>query len=328
MVKLVLSSLKRVDLREVWSNEATNFTPWLAQPDNLKQLGEAIGIELQPEGIEKPVGPYRADILCKDLEENWVLIENQIERTDHSHLGQILTYAAGLDAVTIVWIAQSFTEEHRAALDWLNNVTSEDINFFGLEIELWRIDDSAVAPKYNVVCQPNDWIKQVGLVRKASSQSELDTLKLQFWTDFRAYLEQHGSFMKAQKPSMSYWMDFAVGRTNFRLSAQVGMRDGYIGVMQVIKGPDGKAHYHLLLKERGEIEREIGEEMEWRENPNYKQSDISIYRRDVTPTDKDQWPEYFGWLQTKLEALHKVLAPRIRALNAAEYPPPIELAPE
>ena len=130
--------------------EASDFTPWLAQQDNITLLGEAIGIELEVETQEKNVGPFRADILCRDtVNGHYVLVENQLERTDHGHLGQLLTYAAGLDAVTVVWVAARFTEEHRAALDWLNRATSTEFNFFGLEIEVWRIGDSAMAPKFN-----------------------------------------------------------------------------------------------------------------------------------------------------------------------------------
>lgn len=147
-----LGRLERIDLRNAWLSESSSFTPWLAESANMKLLGDAIGIELEVEAQEKDVGPFRADILCKDTATgHWVLIENQLERTDHTHLGQLMTYAAGLDAVTIVWLAQRFTEEHRAALDWLNRVTDERINFFGLEIELWRIGDSPMAPKFNVV---------------------------------------------------------------------------------------------------------------------------------------------------------------------------------
>ena len=150
-----LGRLKKVELREGWVSEAADFTPWLAQDDNLALLGETIGIELELESQEKEVGPFRADILCKDTTtDQWVLIENQLERTDHTHLGQLLTYASGLNAVSIVWIAERFTEEHRATLDWLNEHTDEKINLFGLEIELWQIGDSAIAPKFNVVCHP------------------------------------------------------------------------------------------------------------------------------------------------------------------------------
>jgi len=137
-----LGRLERVDLRTVWANEAGAFTPWLAKEENLKLLGDTIGIELELEAQEKNVGPFRADILCRDTAtDDWVLIENQLERTDHGHLGQLLTYAAGLKAVTLVWVAQRFAEEHRAAIDWLNEITDESLNFFGLEVEAWRIGD-------------------------------------------------------------------------------------------------------------------------------------------------------------------------------------------
>ncbi|MCC7111052.1 MAG: DUF4268 domain-containing protein, partial [Deltaproteobacteria bacterium] len=150
-----LGRLERVSLRDIWKTEAMDFTPWLAQRENMALLGEAIGLDLEVEAQEKEVGPFRADILCKETgSDSWVLIENQLERTDHAHLGQLLTYAAGLEAVSVVWIAERFTDEHRAALDWLNEIANEKLRCFGLEIELFRIGDSPVAPKFNVVSQP------------------------------------------------------------------------------------------------------------------------------------------------------------------------------
>ncbi len=137
-----LGRLEQVDLREVWQNEAGQFTPWLAQVDNIALLADTLGLELEVEAQEKGVGPFRADIDCRDTSDGTlVLIENQLERTDHTHLGQLMTYAAGLDAVTIVWIAERFTDEHRAALDWLNEITGEKVGFFGLEDEpaLWPV---------------------------------------------------------------------------------------------------------------------------------------------------------------------------------------------
>ena len=158
-----------LSLRDLWKHEERDFTPWLAQEDNIALLGETIGIDLEVEAQEKNVGPFRADILCKDTVTNhWVLIENQLTRTDHTHLGQLLTYAAGLNAVSIVWLAERFSEEHRATLDWLNEITDERFNFFGLEVELWRIGKSPIAPKFNIVCKPND-IKLGGYWRFADA---------------------------------------------------------------------------------------------------------------------------------------------------------------
>lgn len=157
-----LGRLERVELRNIWQSEAWDFTPWLARKENLEILGETLGIDLELEAQERPVAPFRADILCKDIGTNrWVLIENQLERTDHVHLGQLLTYASGLEAVTIVWIAAQFTEEHRSTLDWLNRITDESFRFFGLEVELWKIADSPAAPKLNIVSKPNDWSQSV-----------------------------------------------------------------------------------------------------------------------------------------------------------------------
>ncbi len=185
-----LSRLEKVDLRDVWKTEAGDFTPWLAREENIALLGNAIGIDLEVEAQEKNVGPFRADILCKDtISENWVLVENQLERTDHVHLGQLLTYAAGLNAVTIVWIADRFTDEHRAALDWLNEITDSSFNFFGLEVELWRIGDSPIAPKFNIASKPNDWTKTVG--RAAAQMTAMNCITIIFCLIQRVVLRLH-----------------------------------------------------------------------------------------------------------------------------------------
>ena len=135
-----LGRLVPVDLRSVWTSEDRHFTRgWRNQ--KILRYWARFGIELELEAQEKDVGPFRADILCKNTAEkdSWVLIENQIEKTDHKHLGQLLTYAAGLKASTIVWISEKFCEEHRAVLDWLNQMADKSARFFGLEIELWRL---------------------------------------------------------------------------------------------------------------------------------------------------------------------------------------------
>jgi hypothetical protein len=156
--KIKLGHLERVDLRQVWMKESEDFTPWLA--DNLQELGQALNIELELEAEEMSVGNFRADIVARDLQtQGWILIENQLERTDHSHLGQALTYAAGLKASTVVWIAYHFTDEHIAALDWLNSITDDGVRFFGVQVELWSIDD-VTAPRFNVVSRPNTWVKK------------------------------------------------------------------------------------------------------------------------------------------------------------------------
>lgn len=186
----LLGHLEKVHLREIWASEADDFTPWLGERQNLSRLANTIGLELELHSIEERIGPFRADIVCKDIAtDRLVLIENQLERTDHSHLGQLLTYAAGLDAVTIIWIAERFTNEHRAALDWLNEITNSNINFFGLEIEVWRIGNS-YAPKFILVGHPNDW-KKTNSVRARTVNTELPNSGQQtreYWLQFNQHL--------------------------------------------------------------------------------------------------------------------------------------------
>jgi hypothetical protein len=325
MSKVILGRLEKTDLRNAWNSEAGDFTPWLAEADNLELLGQAIGIELELEAQEKFVGPFRADILCKDVgSSQWVLIENQLERTDHSHLGQLLTYAAGLNAVTIVWIAERFTEEHRAALDWLNTITDENINFFGLEIELWRIADSLMAPKFNVVSKPNNWSKTVSEGTRqleTPEQSETKQLQLAYWTELKSLLQQQNSPVCIGKPQPQHWMYFSLGRTNFQLIAFVNTREKRIGVGLVLSGSDAKAHYYLLLQDRAAIENEIGTSLSWGENLGKIESHLFIHAQEMDPTIRERWPEQHEWMREKLEILKKVFAPRVKQLNASEYRP-------
>jgi hypothetical protein len=320
--KAPLGRLTKVQLREAWISEPGDFTPWLAQPENMVLLGEAIGIELEVEAQEMSVGPFRADILCRDTtDRHYVLIENQLERTDHTHLGQLLTYAAGLDAVTIVWLAARFTEEHRAALDWLNASTTPGINFFGLEIELWRIGDSPFAPKFNVVSKPNDWSRAVREQAAAAGEmSPNEQLHFDFWTQFREHLASRGSPIRTTRPSKDYWTNAPVGRSNFYLSAWNGMRDGRSGVQFEMTGPDAKAHFRIIEQRHRElVEARLGKlgPIEWRLMPEAKVSQVRIIRQGA-PADRATWQALDEWMADTLEAMRTLFAPIVKTLNAAD----------
>ena len=316
-----LGKLVKVDLRKVWADEAMAFTPWLAQEENIKLLGDTIGIELEVETQEKPVGPFSADILCKDTVNNhWVLIENQLERTDHTHLGQLMTYAAGLDAVTIIWIAQRFTDEHRAAMDWLNEITEEDINFFGLEIELWQIGKSPVAPKFNIISKPNEWSKTVKTTAVKGELSETKKLQLEYWTRFREFMEESESFVHCQKPAPQHWTCFSIGRSYFHLVARVNTRENEIGVYLCICGPERLPHFNLLTENyRKQIESEISIELNWRELPDAKERQIAPSSLNADPKDKKHWSEQHEWIKNTVEKFHKVLSPIVKELDASDY---------
>jgi hypothetical protein len=324
--------LERVDLRRVWLRESSEFTPWLALEQNIALLGDAIGIELEVEAQEKEVGPFRADILCKNTaNDSWVLIENQLERTDHVHLGQLITYAAGLSIVTIVWMAQRFTEEHRAALDWLNEVTDERINFFGLEVELWRIGDSAIAPKFNLVSKPNAWTKSVAGGASRAVEEGLTAakrLQLQYWTVFRTFLEESRSPVKPTKPLPQHWMNFAVGRSGFRLAAIASLYDSEretfdaneLRAEMLVDTPNSKEAFALLLAQKESIQREMGEPLIWH-NPPEKRICKAYVRRPADLENRQDWPTQHRWLKDKLELLHRVFAPRIKALSVQSLSP-------
>lgn len=320
-----LGRLEKVDLREVFITEAGDFTPWLAQVENLKLLGEAIGIDLALEARERGVGPFRADILCKDAAtDSWVLIENQIERTDHMHLGQLLTYAAGLQAVTIVWVSERFTEEHRATLDWLNERTDEQINFFGLEIELWRIGDSPIAPKFNIVSQPNDWSRTVKAAAGESGEiTEHKQTQLRFWIAFREFMEKN-SRIRCQKAYPQHWMNHSIGRSGFHLSSIVSLwnsetktKDPEIRAELVLTGDHAKRHFAALEEKRDWIEKAVGVPLTWH-NPAGKNMCRIYVRQNADFLKEDLWPQQHEWLKDKLELFYKVFAPVVQSLDAME----------
>lgn len=307
--------LEKLDLRSHWKKEDTDFTPWLAQEENIQLLSESVGIELEVQSQEEGVGPFRADILCVDTATNhFVLIENQLERTDHTHLGQLMTYAAGLDAVTIIWIAQKFTEEHRAALDWLNRITDSTFNFFGIEIELYKIGDSIAAPMFHMVSKPNDWAKSVK--KSASGQNVTDTKLLQqeYWQGLKDFMQDNKSMVKMQNPSPQHWTNIAMGKSNFSLSATINSREKTISVWLNITGDDAKEKYEKLYSKSYESSlAEISEEIIWDKMDGRKMSSV-ILKSTGDLSKKTDWETQFEWFKTNLEKFSKFFKQRIKEL--------------
>ena len=316
---LSLGRLEQVELRNVWLSEPGHFTPWLAQADNIALLADTLGMDLEVEAQEKDVGPYRADIVCKETTDGaLVLIENQLEKTDHTHLGQLMTYAAGLDAVTIVWIAERFTDEHRAALDWLNEITSEKVSFFGLEIELWRIGSSPIAPKFNVVSKPNDWIKGGGGGGGPIVITETKQLQHEYWRAFREVLVERKSQLKPQQAYPQHWLNVSIGRSNFHMSASVNTSEDRIAVEVYIQGDNAKLHFKQLAEEKAQIEKEIGRALDWRELPDRGASRVILMKPNSSIKERAHWPEQHQWLAETLEQFNSVFRPRIQRLSVPD----------
>ena len=316
-MKKTLGTLEKVDLREVWESENEDFTPWLAREENINKLGQKIGLDLEVEAQEKRVGKFRADILCKDINtDNWVLIENQLEKTNHGHLGQLLTYATGLDAVTIVWVAATFNEEHKATLDWLNKITDENYNFFGLEIELYKIEDSKIAPKFNLVCQPDNWSQSISREAKRIEQGEVSETKLKqykFWTELGKELQAADTPLKLQKVYPQHWTNIAVGKTGVHLGATFNTQQERVSAqLYIIKN---KNWFKELESQKDIIEKELGEKLSWQLLPEKAASRIALYRSNSDIENTDDWKDMLKWLVLKLEKLRIVFSPRLKNLR-------------
>ena len=224
-----LGKVEKLSVRDQWENEEYDFTPWLAKEENIQLLGDEINLDLEVEGVEIAIGSYKADIVARDGNNRTVIIENQLEKTDHKHLGQIITYASGVEAQIIVWVCSQVTDEHRQAIDWLNEVTRADIAFFACEIELWRIGDSVAAPKFNVVASPNDWTKVVKSMVNSKELSDTKRAHLDFWNGFKSYMEETGTSLKLRQPRPQHWYTMAVGRSKFHISLTTNTQSKQIG---------------------------------------------------------------------------------------------------
>ena len=313
-----LGKLERVELQSIWENEAQDFTPWLATEENLSILADTLHMELELEARETNVGQFRADILCKNTDdESWVLIENQLKPTDHKHLGQILTYAAGLHAVTICWIAESFAEEHRATLDWLNEISDKKFQFFGLEVELWKIGDSSPAPKFNVVSKPNNWIRSIAAEtssqRKTPTPTNLNQQK--FWSELMKQLKDTKSPIQPKTPQPQHWMNFGIGKTGFNLQCLLNSKEKWIGVYLYFKSVDTKAHFEFLRQKCEKIEQQLGT-LDWNKLPEKKSSTIGL-RLDADPMNQADWPHQISWMMKNLKAFNKTFRPLVKSLKSS-----------
>lgn len=295
-----LGKLQEIDdVRKIWSNEAKDFTPWLSQDENIAILSEEIGIDITVSETESAIGDFAVDIFGVETgTERTVIIENQLEETDHDHLGKLLTYAAGKNASVVVWIVRKARDEHRAALQWLNNHTDDTIGFFLCEIKVYTIGDSAPAPKFEVIEAPNDWIRDN---RAGTDYSEAEKKRREerkeYWERFNEYakenLDEFRKKFKLRKANGDHWMDFALGSSKYHMSVCQIRKDGKIVVKFYIT--DDKELYQKLLARKETIEAEIGLQLEWHELPGKKASEIAV-SRSVDFDNKAEMPSHFKWI--------------------------------
>ncbi len=276
-------------------------------------------MELELIEIESGVGPFRADILAKRAgSDERVVIENQFGSTDHTHLGQLLTYASGVGADgagarTIVWIAESFNEPHRAALDWLNKCTEPGIRFFGVQIELWKIGSSAFAPRFNVVSKPNNWQKEI--TQATSSPSATGVLYQEFWSQFIDYCTQRGTVLRFPSPLPQTWLATPIGRTGYGVNLTISKMYQKLECQLWLQGALVKLTFPQLQVRETEIREKLGKDVQFDPMPDRKNSSKIFQIRDGDVSNREEWPELFAWLKDRGDAYVNLFAPMVKTLK-------------
>lgn len=299
-----LGALKKVNLRKIWNHEAHDFTKWLAKEENIAKLTEELDIDLENIVPEASSGRYNVDILANEVQTGKkVIIENQLEITDHKHLGQILTYASGHDASIIIWLVKDYREEHKQAIDWFNVHMPESISFFLVKIELWQIGESEVAPRFNVIAQPNDWTKAVKASNNNAPLSELKLQQQEFWNQFKEYANTNNTSLNlGRKTRPQHWYNISYGTSKGHLSISFNSRNSYISCEVYITNDE--TLFEKYKKKEQAIEEALGYKLDWKDLP-----ESNAFRIQVTypcdPQDTSKWDEYFEWIKVTAEAFDK-----------------------
>ena len=266
-----LGKLEQItDLRSVWKHEAMDFTPWLAKEENLELLSEAVGIDIVVEEQESNVGDFSVDLYAtEEGTGRRIIIENQLEETNHDHLGKIITYASGKDAEVIIWIVKKARDEHKQAIEWLNQHTDDKFEFFLIEIELWKINDSEPAPKFNIVERPNNWAKAM---KKTAGLSETENLKLAFWEKFNNEAPKYPVFMKdfkLRKPQAQHWYNLGMGSSAYHLCMTLNTKNNCLSAGLYIN--EDKDIFDKFKTEEESVAKTLGvdpKEIVWRLDDN------------------------------------------------------------
>jgi len=308
-----LEKIKKIDLRKAWNHEAIDFANWLAEEENLDLLSDEIGLDIKLIQTEASVGKFNVDILAE--EENTgrkIIIENQLEVTDHDHLGKIITYASGYDAEIIVWIVKNVRDEHKQAIDWLNEHTDEKIYFFAIKMELWQIADSPFAPKFSIISKPNDWSKALKQSSSSSVLTDTKVLQLDFWSRFKEFMVLNNTRLSLRAPRPHHWYDISIGSSDAHISLTVDSRKSLIACEVYI--PDSKEIFFGLEKFKKQIENELNVKLEWLALDGKKASRIKLSRDgDITKTE--DWKIYYEWLKGNSEMFQKVFYKYIKKIQ-------------
>ena len=310
MTQQEIGSIEQVPITSVWPHEANDFTPWLA--DNLPLLGTELGMDLELEGTEVPVGNFSLDILAKDANSDAVVaIENQIANTDHTHLGQLLTYSAGKNASVVIWIATKFRDEHRAALDWLNEGTRDSLSFFGVEVQAVRIGDSLPAPLFRLTAAPNTWSKDAGEAQGEATPTQEKYIR--FWRPLLEDLRRtHGWNIGTRYKGSTYYAGAGIGSSRFGRTMRFTW-DGEARVELQVKGTDrawNKTAFDLLKESQTQIEEELGP-MIWERMDDSKMSRVAVSRPGHIDSPEEELDKIRTWMTDNLTRFRIAFQPHL-----------------
>lgn len=291
-----LGTLRTIDPKTVWAHEAHDFTPWLLEHSD--DLARELGIDIELSVSEHPVGKFFLDLLGQDLTHGCpLMVENQLTITDHDHLGKLVTYAAGTEARTVIWIATDFREEHRSAIDFLNELARGDARFFGVRLGAVQIDDSLPAPLFSVVAKPNDWAAQTSTAARATTLTGKGALYRQFWSRFLERLQtEHPTWTSAKVPQPQNWISMPAPLTGCTFDTSFAAK-GRLRHGLYIDSGDGDANatiFGALLAQRELIEQRYGGPLEWEELPERRACRIAEYGvGDAVNVDEHE--QYVNW---------------------------------
>ena len=303
MSTVKIGKLTEVDVRDLWKHEQYDFSNWLAKEENIKLLDDEIGLTLMDINKEVYIGSYRCDLVAKDETTGQiVIIENQLEATNHDHLGKIITYAAGLDAKTIIWIVKEAREEHKAAIEWLNNNSSEEIGFFLIELHAYKINDSLPAPMFNVVEKPNNFTKTSKQNYSDKELNRSQNERLMFWEEFNTVIVAKGKPFSVRKPTTDHWYDVAIGTSEAHLAINLVNKENKIVLELYIL--DNKKLFDHLYEDKEKIENTLQMNFSWERLDGKKASRI---KHDVLGLD---FSDHSNYPQLMDECIEKILKMR------------------
>lgn len=314
-----LGRLQRRDAREVWAHEAHEFTPWLQR--HIDQLNEAIGFEIELSAREERIGPFAVDLYGREVQTGHpAIVENQLEPSDHTHLGQLLTYAAGLKAGVVVWIAPKFRDEHRAALNWLNEISSQDVNFFGVEIEILEIN-SQRAPNFNLVVRPNDWVgPRAASIGGSRGISERRLTYQAYFAELLAELkDRKPGVTTASKTRAQNWFAFGSGKAGVHFVWAFASNDRFR--VEVIIGTRERdrntALFEAFYQDHQLIEQTIGAPLQWERLEQSQRKRIAAYAPFAVSifSPQDELQQLKEWVVSTMVKFVDTFRPRLKALS-------------